>query len=717
MSHVITVAISADFFDAFQRLPQGIQKKASTTISEFRRNPTSPGLNFERIAAHPGMRSIRIDRSYRAIVLHPKKGNVYLLLWVDKHDEAYTWAKRHRCQVNPETGSLQVFEVQSRVEEVVVPVYVHQEQASPKPFAHLAQRQLIQLGVPPQHTQLVKDLPDEQALDNVRAQLTPAGYEALFLILCGSDVAEILAERQVEKAGMIDTEDFAQALQNPYSQAQFRVFHDDDALQMMFSAPQEKWRVYLHPSQAKLARGHKNGATRVLGGAGTGKTVVAMHRARWLAEHVASPKKPVLFTTYTRNLATDIETLLHSICSAELMKRIRVVNLDRWILGYLRKVGYQSEILYDAHLRDKLWRKALLQRPEQMELPTSFYRDEWERVLVPHNITTLEQYKRVARMGRGTRLNRQERVAIWRVFEQYRINLGLAGKKEVDEAYRDATTYLQRATEEHGTHPFSAVVVDEAQDMSAQAFAMLRAMVPEGANDLFIVGDAHQRIYGRSKVVLGQCGINIVGRSHKLRLNYRTTDQIRAEAVRLLEGKSFDDLDGHTDSHQGYKSLTHGDPPELCVYPDATTHDRALTDYLAKLDQVPDEDPTKCAPHQICVVFRSHAELVRVAESLHKAKVKHAVLKAGEGESETDGGIRLATMHRVKGLEFKCMILASMNADQIPSPAAVERCDMLAREEAEVEERALVYVAMTRARIIARIQAYGPPTPFFPWPT
>ena len=209
----------------------------------------------------------------------------------------------------------------------------------------------------------------------------------------------------------------------------------------MFSAPLERWRVFLHPSQRRLVERHWNGPVRVLGGAGTGKTVVAMHRARWLARHLPEGER-ILFTTFTRNLAADIENNLRAICTPDEMKRIEVINLDRWVQRFLRGKRYRFRLTFDRDL--DAWREALAKKPGGLELTNRFYNDEWEQVIQANGVTTREDYLRVARTGRGVRLNRAARAEIWPVFEEYRAQLAERGVTEVPDCYRLARALLEQ---------------------------------------------------------------------------------------------------------------------------------------------------------------------------------------------------------------------------------------------------------------------------------
>ena len=549
------LAMSSDFLEAYAFLPKPQQRKVRTLITRFAADPASPGLNYERVQASDNLRSLRIDRAYRAIVLQPGSGGVHLMLWADKHDEAYDWARRHHCRVNPATGALQIYEPQEPSDSVRSAVGPTAAPPEPGPFAALRERQLRRLGVPEAMLPEVRALDGEVSLDAIQKRLPLEAYESLFLYLAGDSYEELVRNREALE-DEVDTDDIAKALERLESRGRFVVVDDEMELEEVLIAPLEKWRVFLHPSQRRLVERKWNGPVRVLGGAGTGKTVVAMHRARWLARNLPEGER-ILFVTFTRNLAADIENNLRTICSPQEMRRIDVTNLDRWVYGFLRRRNIDFQIVFSRGQApwSDVWRQALALKDPALNLPNAFYADEFDQIVLANGITTEAKYLRVPRAGRGTPLRRAQRARVWPVFEDYRLNLLLQGGKEMDDAYRAAAALL---AEDRGGLAYTAAIVDEAQDMGAQAYRLLRTLVPEGPNDLFIVGDGHQRIYGRSRVVLGRCGIRIVGRSHKLRLNYRTTEETRAWAVRLLDGREIDDLDGGLDDQKGFKSLTHG---------------------------------------------------------------------------------------------------------------------------------------------------------------
>ena len=539
-------------------------------------------------------------------------------------------------------------------------------------------------------------------------RLPVEAYEALFLYMAGESYEQIILERETPSEP-VDPTDFAAALDRDDTRSRFVVIENDRELEEMFSAPLERWRVFLHPSQRRLVERNWNGPVRVLGGAGTGKTVVAMHRARWLARNLPAGNR-ILFTTFTRNLAADIEHNLRAICTPEEMERIEIVNLDRWVQRLLRGKGYRFRLSFERHA--DAWREAMAKKPLGLGFSDRFFSDEWEQVIQANGVESREEYLRVARTGRGVRLNRATRAEIWRVFEEYRAQLAERGVMEAADCYRAAAALLERERSDADTEPvsrsghFASVVVDEAQDMVAPAWRLIRGIVPAGPNDLFVVGDAHQRIYSRHRIVLGRCGIDIRGRARKLRLNYRTTEETRRWASGLLDHRSIDDLDGGTDDNRGVHSVAHGPAPRVKALPRPEDEQAAwLVQYLRDLSSR-DE-----ALRGICVVTRTRYERDAVGEELLEADLPLELLEA-ESPDDSSEGVRLATMHRVKGLEFDRMVIASANENLVPLAATIPEDDGPERAAAETSERALLYVAATRAKKDLTVLSFGAPSPF-----
>ncbi|WP_462270446.1 UvrD-helicase domain-containing protein [Desulfobacter sp.] len=701
------VAISSEFMNAFAAVPKKMQNKVLAFITKFRANPTASSINYEKNIQFKdqSLRSVRIDQTYRGIVKKPDTGNVYMLLWVDQHDKAYAWAKNKKCTINPETGSLQVYDVDDDKIQAAEQESLKQDENKKSLFASIHDRHLMKLGVPQELLPLVRAIYSEKDLDEAAGQLPLEAHDALTGLAAGYTIDEIFNEygSGTVKEKNVDTADFESALENPDSKSRFYVVEDDIALQEILDAPLEKWRVFLHPSQRKLVEREWNGPVRVLGGAGTGKTVVAVHRAKYLVKNIFTGENDkILFTTFTRNLAADIRENLSKICDSKLMRRIEVVNLDRWVSSFLRKNDYNFEIDYGRRTKD-LWEKAMTLAPSELGLPDSFYREEWERVIQPQGISSFAEYLRAPRIGRGVSLSRPNRKKVWFVFEEYRVLLNENRLREADDAMRDACAIIK---EKGDILPYKSVVVDEAQDMGAQAFRLIRQIAGDDhANDLFIVGDAHQRIY-RHKVILGQCGIKIIGRGRKLRVNYRTTEENRRWAVSLLKGVQFDDLDGGKDDQNGYKSLLHGAMPEV---KNLTSFQEELCYIVECLKAIESKGDTL---QQVCLVARTHSLLKQYEGALKSQGIDTCFIRPDEAEDVRKDGVRLATMHRVKGLEFDRVIIAGVNEGVIPLNGAPDSCDKVVQKDYETQEKALLYVAATRAKKMVVVTSFDTPSRF-----
>jgi len=693
-----TVAIASEFLEAYARIPRAQQKKVREFTEKFQANPKASSINYEKIHAvkDERVRTVRIDKQYRAVILHPDKGDVFVLVWVDNHDEAMDWAKNRSFEINPFTGSLQVFNV-NEVEKALVPA---PKKKTPGLLDQFEDDLLLSFGIPVVLLPAVRGVRQPDDLLALNKHLPAECAEALMWLVEGLPPDEVREAVATQKKTKVDTTDLAKALEHPDSRRRFVTIQSDKDLTAILNAPLEKWRVFLHPSQEKLISKEFKGPCRVLGGAGTGKTVVAMHRAKHLANDVFTAKNDrILFTTYTANLAQNVEELLSTLCP-ECKDRIEAIHLHSWAARFMKSNGAGFDIAYGEDL-DDCWEHAWA-GAEEAAFDVGFLRQEWEQVVQANGIESLADYLKVPRTGRGHTLTRPQRGRVWKVFERYQQVLAQRGKQEWLQAIRTTRRFLE---EKKPSLPYRAVVVDEAQDFHAEEWKLIRALVPPGANDLFLVGDAHQRIYGR-KVALSRCGIQIQGRSSKLRINYRTTEQIRAWAMAMLKGVEVDDLDGEKDTEQGYKSLLSGAKPEHHHF----TNSQKEQEFLAlKLKELLKERN----PEDICIVARTAKMLKDDYQGLLQSlSIAHTVLD--KNKNAAGGGVRLATMHRVKGLEFPVMVLAGMNSKTMPLRVASVEGDPTSKAEHEDRERSLMFVAATRARDQLIVTSWGSPSPFLP---
>ena len=682
------VALSQDFLSNLAKLPPAVHSKVLKWAIRFQADPTSSSINYEKIrsARDGNFRSVRIDQDWRGIVFRSPDENVFVLMYVDHHDAAYRWAESRKLEINPVTGAMQLvfFEETTEAEPDDKPVAAKSSLSlGPGLYDFLSNQELLSLGVPEEMIPRVRSLREEGDLDRIQGILPVEAYEGLFLVAAGDTVNQILQSRETRVDQVIDTTDYASALTKAETQSRFVVVDTDQELAAILNSPLAQWRVFLHPTQRKLAIGNRSGAMRVLGGAGTGKTVLAMHRARWLAESATVDGQKVLFTTFTKNLAIDILENLRTICGVEVLKKIEVINLDAWVYAFLRGNRYEHRIVYNRGEEAKdAWQRALAVRHSSLD--EAFYAQEWEEIIQAQGITTRDEYRAAKRSGRGVVLTRAKRDLVWAMFEEYRAQLASRKLKEIDDAYRDAAALIGKGA---GAGSYSAIVVDETQDFSAQALRLLRAIVPVGQNDLFFVGDGHQRIYKKHRAAMGRCGIEIRGRSRKLYINYRTTEEIRKAAVALLEGCEVDDLDDGHDEVKKYKSLSHGPVPrrEKLASLEALSP-RALA-LLGDVVQGKAGDE-----YRACVIADRKAVRDHVRKYFQEHGANTKVIEANEKDAHAGAGIRFSTMHRAKGLEFDQVVVLAREAD-------------LEGEDAD-QYRKLVYVALTRAKRDASLLLY-----------
>ena len=691
MADETKVAISADFLTAFAALPRSIQGKVTEFINKFRNNPNAPGINYEKLNACQDKKicSVRIDDTYRGIVVRQPETGVYLLLWVDHHDEAYDWAKNKKCEVNPKTGAIQIYDM------IVSPQIVPAE--APKMlFAAYRDQDLLDLGLPQDMLAFVRSIPDDETFFAAKSSFPADTFETLSWLVEGFPLEEVKSLVEAERAEVKIPDNLAEALDSPETLKSFVVVEGESELRRIMAEPLEKWRVFLHPTQRKIVNKNYSGSARVLGGAGTGKTVVAMHRAKHLAG-MLKDKDRILFTTYTANLASDIRENLRKICTLEELRRIDVINLDAWVAQFLREHGYPAEIVYDEKLTE-IWEAAAAANDFEGEFPAGFYEEEYNRVAVAQEALSLEKYIRASRTGRGTRLDRKKRIQIWKVFETYQNMMKEQKIRDINTAMYECRMLLQKSNSETR---YCHVIVDEGQDLSPNAFRLLRAIAgEEHENDIFIVGDSHQRIY-KNKAALSKCGINVRGRSSVLRINYRTTEEIRKAAFALLQGIPFDDLDDSFDTGDRCRSLTHGKAPQVWSFKNANEEFDAVLAEIKKLttNQVSEKD--------ICVVARTHKLLNDYVAQFTANGERCYEIRGSKADDRSLNGIRVATMHRVKGLEFQYVFIVAANRRIIPLASAINHSDAVSEQETMTAEKCLLYVALTRARQGAYISGYG----------
>ena len=700
------IIISRKFAEELSALARPIQKGVNGIYAKLSKNADGGGLNLEPIqgATSNSIKSVRVNDNYR-VVLHQDGKGTFTFLHIDTHDAAYAWATRNRFEVNRYTGEVQLYVID--VPEVRVAAEVRNVAVeSYGPFGKKpTDDELKRLGVPEGQIALVRSLEDDEDILAHEQNFSQGVFDVLLMLFDGKTPDEIAQELELGKKP-VAVDDVAKAVEeSDASQSQFAFASSEDELNAIRNAALAQWRIFLHPSQRKIVRKNVKGPIKVLGGAGTGKTVVAMHRAKFLLENVFTKKTDrILFTTFTKNLCDDIRMLLGSICTEDEMARIDVCNLDKWALEYVKTLGVDVTPLYREKQKLELMERAMLGIEGADNWRPGFFLRERANVVLPNEIDSLPAYLKVSRAGQGVRLSAGQKKVVWQVLEAYRLILTREKLMDFDEIAILAANQIR----ENGQHPYASVIVDEAQDFSAPALRLVAAISNNAKdapmpNSLMIVGDAHQRIYGK-RAVLGKCGINVIGRSSKLRLNYRTTEKIRKRAVAILKGVTEDDLDGAQDDNKGFRSLVVGKEPIEARY---KTFDKEMDGIVDTILAWQKADSRTFSDYAVLVRRNSDVAAILAALNGRGMKCKEIKTDLTIRESEKDL-VRVATMHRSKGLEFAGVVVAEVNDGVWPlHPDEYDDMDAIAQKASDDSERSLLYVAVSRAMNRAMIAGTG----------
>jgi mRNA-degrading endonuclease RelE of RelBE toxin-antitoxin system len=666
--------IADTFTDSLARLGGDEQKAVKTTAFDLQLNPANPGMHFHKLdkAKDKHFWSVRVNDDIRLIV--HRSAESLLLCYVDHHDKAYAWAERRKLETHPKTGAAQLVEIRETVREIVVPTYVQKEevpQAAEPCFNDVSDDDLFAVGVPEEWLADVRAATEDTLL-GLADHLPAEAAEALLELATGGTPV-------VPKVALAAADPF----EHPDAQRRFRVVRDVEELERALAFPWDKWTVFLHPAQREVVEKDYNGPARVSGSAGTGKTIVALHRAVFLAR--AHPDGRVLLTTFSETLANALRTRLRRLISNEphIAERLEVHALDA-IGERLYGKQFGTPKIPSRDIITRMMEEAR-SRVTGLRLSPAFVMAEWEQVVDAWHLESWEAYRDVARLGRKTRLPEAQRASLWSIFEQVRSELHQGEYVTRPEVFSKLATQL----DERRQPPFDFVVVDEAQDVSVAQLRFLAALGGARSNGLFFAGDLGQRIF-QLPFSWKSLGVDVRGRARTLHVNYRTSHQIRMQADRLL-GAEVADVDGLVEDRRGTVSVFNGPAPLVQTFGDREEEITAVGKWLA------DRVAEGIMPHEIAVFVRSDAELDRACSALAAANLRYKIL---DQSVETTGGhSSIATMHLAKGLEFRAVAVIGCDDEVIPLQSRIESvADDADLEEVYNTERQLLYVACTRAR-------------------
>ena len=684
--------IADTFTDSLARLTGDEQKAVKTAAFDLQLNPSPlpsrPGLQMHRIEKSKDRNfwSVRVGLDLRLIVHRTDAG--LLLCYVDHHDEAYDWARRRKVEAHPNTGAAQLVELRETVQEIAVPKYVETEKRKPALFANVPESLLLGCGVPPEWLADVARA-DEDTLLSLAQYLPAEAAEALLDLATGAR----------PKAQPVSTPG-GDPFQHPDAQRRFRVMRNVEELERALEYPWDRWTVFLHPAQRQLVDKVYNGPARVAGSAGTGKSIVALHRAVCLARKREDAR--ILLTTFSEPLAAALRIKLRSLLGNEprLGERVEVHSMSAAARRlYRANFGVAHPTIADrAALRELLLEAAGAVAGHKFT--DRFLMSEWEEVVDAWQLETWESYRDVPRLGRKTRLPEAQRVLLWQIFAAFRGSLAAKGLASESEIF----ARLARRVEAEASSPYDFVVVDEAQDVSIAQLRFLAALGKNRPDALFFAGDLGQRIF-QQPFSWKAAGVDVRGRSTTLKINYRTSHQIRAQADKLL-GASVSDVDGNTEERKGTTSVFNGPPPSFQAFADQDAEAAGIAKWL--LDRAGID---KVMPHETGVFVRSAGEIGRANDAIARAGMKANVL--GEKVEIAHGFVSVGTMHLAKGLEFRAVAVMACDDEAIPSQeriqGAVDESDL---EEIFNTERHLLYVACTRARDYLVVSGVKPVSEF-----
>jgi mRNA-degrading endonuclease RelE of RelBE toxin-antitoxin system len=680
--------IADTFTDSLSRLTGDEQKAVKTTAFDLQLNPANPGFSFHKLdkAKDKNFWSVRVSSDLRLIV-HRTTGSL-LLCYVDHHDKAYEWAERRKLETHPKTGAAQFVEIREKVQEMVVPRYVESPKVEGKQqglFSQMPDVDLLSFGVPQEWLSDVRQATEDTLL-TLTDHLPGEAAEALLELATGG-------KPRLPQPVTAATNPF----DHPDAQRRFRVMTNVEELERALEFPWEKWTVFLHPEQRQWVERDYNGSARVSGSAGTGKTIVALHRAAFLAR--TNPDARVLLATFSDTLAHALHTKLRRLIGSEprLGERIDVHSLNALGERLHKSLIGPAKLASRSDIRDNL--NLASQSVGGHKFSLSFLLSEWEQVVNAWQLASWEAYRDVARLGRKTRLPEAQRAVLWSIFEQCRAGLKKQGLTTQAAVFTNLASELTKTNKQ----PFDFAVVDEAQDIGIPQLRFFAALGGNRSNALFFAGDLGQRIF-QQPFSWKALGVDIRGRSRTLRVNYRTSHQIRMQADRLL-GPQVADVDGNVDDRRDTVSIFNGPPPVVQVHSSEREEIKAVAAWILE------HAKAGVALHEFGVFVRSEAQLPRARAAVEQAGIPFKVLD--EHVETTSGFASISTMHLAKGLEFRAVVVMACDDEIIPLQERIETVgDDADLQEVYDTERHLLYVACTRARDYLLVTSVNPGSEF-----
>ncbi len=680
--------ISDTFTDSLTKLTNQEQKAVKTTSFDLQLDPTSSGLRFHKLdrTKDPNFWSVSANKDIR-IIVHRTDSSL-MLCYVDHHDDAYDWASRRKIERHPRTGAAQLVEVRETVQEIIVhkPIEVAASTPVKAPlFAGISNDELLNYGIPSEWIESVQQATEDTLFD-IAEHLPQEATEALLELATGG-------KPQPPVSVPNETDPF----NHPDAQRRFRVMGNTEELQRALDYPWEKWTVFLHPAQRYLVEKDYSGPARISGSAGTGKTIVALHRAVFLARRHSTAR--ILLTTFSKALANALQIKLNRLVGnePEIHQRIQVRSI-RDIAHELYTDVFGEPVITDSeHIQEILTEAAA--QSDKSSFTETFLWGEWNDVVDAWQLDTWNDYRDVQRLGRKTRLGSKQREQLWAIFQHVKESLRQQNLITWAELFHRVTRHLAQTS----PFPFDFAIIDEAQDLGITEIRFLAALGIRFPDSLFFTGDLGQRIFQQPYSWKSQ-GVDIRGRSQTLTINYRTSHQIRQQADRLLP-KAITDVDGNIEDRRSTVSVFNGPPPEITIHDDEDNEIKSVSEWISN------RITAGIQPEEIGVFVRSQEQMERAIAAIQESGAQP--IRLDESTASAEGCVGCSTMHLAKGLEFRAVVVMACDDEVIPLQERIEAiADEADLEEVYNTERHLLYVACTRARDYLLISGINPASEF-----
>jgi len=678
------------------------------TLDLMIRNPFDPAVNRGKIVSARDPNVYHSEVGPLRLIWRLVDGQEIILAYLGEHDEANNWARRHRIDLDDGLVRLtDVLDLSAPVQQEKG-LFARFAGSRDNIFWHCSDDELIGLGVEKDLIPALRSMRELSALRSIEGTVPQNVFDALY-----QKALEVVELPPAPTDAQIRT-----SLERYGGGEELVRFVNSEEFKRALEGSMEDWMLFLAPRQRRLVYTNYNGPARVKGVAGSGKTVVVVHRARIMAQrNVKDPQtERILFLTFGNRLPDVNRRLLERLTdNGPEVAVVECRSIYSWVGSLLNRQGLGAQVCTDEKQLDSyLWQaieEVKPKYPEQEALwkqPLDFFRDEIKYRIKGRDALSEQTYLRLPRTGRGTPLRENARRAMFAVAMAYQKRLEQAGVCDWEDLILKALHHVDPARH---NYRYVGAVVDEIQDLTEATLKLIRKMVAPGPDDLFLAGDGTQRIY-KGGFSLNQIGIQVKGRETVLRFNYRNTREIMRLAHAITQGMKIDDMDDEEtiDVPEPEEAVRSGEVPVLRLFnSDGPTARRPEEPELEEIKDIAREISDLKSKHgytdgDFAILVRNRKPYFELAQKQLGCPV--TVLDSsnnGSKENMADKlfgpGVKLATMHSAKGLEFKVVFILGASDDLLPFfPPAQQDMPPEERSAHIEQERRLLYVAVTRAR-------------------